>query len=223
MQRFADIILSLIVITILSPLFLVIIIVLKLTGEGEVFYRQQRVGLGGQLFGVFKFATMAKKSENIGTGLITIKGDPRVFPVGRFLRKTKINEFPQILNILIGDMSFVGPRPQVKKHFDVYSNNVKKELIKIRPGLTGIGSIIFRDEESILEKNKSLSYEECYSKIIAPYKGDLELWYINNNSLGLYITLIFITAWVVLFPDSKIFFKLFKDLPPPPPQIFIWN
>src|SRR5580765_5301790 len=106
MQRFTDIILSLIVIMILSPLFLVIIIILKLTGEGEVFYRQKRVGLDGALFGVFKFATMAKNSENTGTGLITIKGDPRVFPVGRFLRKTKINEFPQILNILIGDMSF---------------------------------------------------------------------------------------------------------------------
>jgi len=221
MQRFVDIILSLIVIAILSPLFLVIIIILKLTGEGEVFYRQQRVGLGGQLFGVFKFATMAKNSENMGTGLITIKGDPRVFPVGRFLRKTKINEFPQILNILIGDMSFVGPRPQVKKHFDVYNENVKKELIKIRPGLTGIGSIIFRDEESILEKNKSLTYEECYSKIIAPYKGSLELWYIKNNSFRLYLTLIFTTAWVVVFPESKIFLKVFKGLPQAPQEIIL--
>jgi lipopolysaccharide/colanic/teichoic acid biosynthesis glycosyltransferase len=219
MQRISDIILSLVVIAILSPLFLVIIVILKLTGEGEVFYRQQRVGLGGRLFGVFKFATMAKNSENTGTGLITIKGDPRVFPFGRFLRKTKINEFPQILNILIGDMSFVGPRPQVKKHFDAYSENVRKEITKIRPGLTGIGSIVFRDEEGILEKNKLLSYEECYSTVIAPYKGDLELWYIRKNSFGLYITLIAITAWVVVFSDSKIVLKLFKDIPQPPQEI----
>jgi lipopolysaccharide/colanic/teichoic acid biosynthesis glycosyltransferase len=194
----------------------VIILILRITGEGEIFYRQQRIGLGGKLFGVFKFATMAKNSENIGTGLITVKGDPRVFPVGRFLRKTKINEFPQIVNILIGDMSVVGPRPQVPLHFGVFPEKVKQKIVDVRPGLTGIGSIVFRDEESILEKNKALSYDECYSQLIAPYKGELELWYIRKRSFLTYVSLITLTAWVVVFPNSKIYLKIYKDLPVPP-------
>ena len=165
-QRFFDIVLSLIALVILSPILLVIMLILRFSAEGEVFYRQKRVGLHGNLFGVFKFATMLKNSETIGTGLITTKDDPRVFPFGRFLRKSKLNEVPQVLNILIGDISFVGPRPQVQQHFDVFPEHVKRELKKIRPGLTGIGSIFFRDEESILERNKTLSYDECYAQLI---------------------------------------------------------
>lgn len=219
MQRITDIILSLIVLAVLSPLFLIIMIILKFTGEGEIFYRQQRVGYEGKLFGVFKFATMVKGSSSIGAGFITVKNDPRVLPVGRFLRKTKINEFPQVINILIGDMSFVGPRPQVPKHFEVYSEDIRDEIKNIRPGLTGIGSIVFRDEESILEKNKELSYEECYSKLIAPYKGKLELWYKKNQSYLLYLSLIALTAWVVLFPASKLYFRIFDNLPKPPAEL----
>jgi lipopolysaccharide/colanic/teichoic acid biosynthesis glycosyltransferase len=219
MQRLSDIILSLIVLLILSPLFLIIMIVLKFSGEGEVFYRQQRIGRGGNVFGVFKFATMMKNSSKMGTGFITTKNDPRVLPFGRILRKTKLNEIPQILNVLIGDMSFVGPRPQVPKHFAIYSEQVQKELNKVRPGLTGIGSIFFRDEESILERNKHLPYEECYSRIIAPYKGQLELWYLNHKSMGLYFFLILLTAWVVVFPHSKLPMRQFKSLPSAPPEL----
>jgi lipopolysaccharide/colanic/teichoic acid biosynthesis glycosyltransferase len=219
MQRFFDILFSSIAIIILSPILLVIIIVLRFSGEGEIFYRQQRIGKGGKPFGVFKFATMVKNSSSMGTGFITTKNDPRVLPVGRFLRKTKLNEVPQIFNIFLGDMSIVGPRPQVGRHFEIYSENVKQELNKIRPGLTGIGSIFFRDEESILEKNKHLSYEECYSQLIAPYKGQLELWYIKHRSVWLYFVLIFLTAWVVVFPDSGTRLGIFKDLPVPPPEL----
>lgn len=215
MQRLTDILLSLIVLAILSPLFLVIILILKFTGEGEIFYRQQRVGIGGNVFGVFKFVTMVKNSSAMGTGFITTKNDTRVLPVGRFLRKTKINEFPQIINILIGDMSFVGPRPQVVQHFDVFPDHVKKRIVTVKPGLTGIGSIVFRDEESILEKNNEMSYEECYANLIAPYKGELELWYIERRSYPLYLALLLITAWVVIFPSSKIYYSIFPDLPKP--------
>jgi lipopolysaccharide/colanic/teichoic acid biosynthesis glycosyltransferase len=155
----------------------------------------------------------------MGTGFITTKNDPRVLPVGRILRKTKLNELPQIFNIFLGDMSIVGPRPQVPKHFEIYSGDVKSELKKIRPGLTGIGSIFFRDEEKILEKNKHLSYEECYNNVIAPYKGRLELWYVKHRSIGLYLALIFVTAWVVFFPESKLHLKLFKSLPEPPREL----
>lgn len=221
MQRFFDIILSGIAILILSPLLIIIMIVLKFTGEGEIFYRQERVGRGGHIFRVFKFATMVKNSSNMGTGFITTKNDPRVLPFGRILRKTKLNEIPQIFNIFLGDMSMVGPRPQVPSHFNIYSDHVKSELKKIAPGLTGIGSIFFRDEEIILEKNKQMSYEECYSNLIAPYKGELELWYVKNKSFMLYITLILLTAWVVLSPGSKLPLALFKTLPQPPKELAV--
>jgi lipopolysaccharide/colanic/teichoic acid biosynthesis glycosyltransferase len=132
MQRALDILLSIIAIAILSPLFILVIVILRFTGEGEVFYIQKRVGIGGNIFGVFKFATMVKNSSKMGTGFLTTKGDPRVLPVGRVLRKTKLNELPQLFNVLIGDMSIVGPRPQVPKHFDLYPNHVKEQLNKIR-------------------------------------------------------------------------------------------
>ena len=161
MQRLLDIVLSSFAILILSPLLIVIIVILKFTGEGEIFYKQQRVGKGGKIFGVFKFATMVKNSSKIGTGFITTKNDPRVLPVGRILRKTKLNELPQVFNIFLGDMSIVGPRPQVPKHFEIYSEPVKTELKKIRPGLTGIGSIFLRDEEKItlVGQSKSSKYK----------------------------------------------------------------
>lgn len=157
----------------------------------------------------------------MGTGFITTKNDPRVLPIGRILRKTKLNELPQVFNIFIGNMSVVGPRPQVPKHFDLYSEQVKIQLNKILPGLTGLGSIFFRDEEMILEKNKQLTYDECYSKVIAPYKGELELWYVEHQSIGLYIVLILLTAWVVIFPKSKLHLKLFKSLPQPPQELVL--
>jgi lipopolysaccharide/colanic/teichoic acid biosynthesis glycosyltransferase len=219
MVRFLDILLSGLAILILSPALLIVMLILRFTGEGEVFYLQSRVGKNGNLFNVFKFATMVKNSSAIGTGYITTKNDPRVLPFGKFLRKTKLNEIPQLFNILIGDMSFVGPRPQVKKHFELYTPLVKGELKKIKPGLTGIGSIFFRDEESILERNNALTYEECYNNIIAPYKGELELWYIKNQSIVTYICLIGLTAWVVLFPKTRAHMKLLKDLPRPPKQL----
>lgn len=219
MQRFLDIVLSSVAILVLSPLLLIIMIILKFTGEGEVFYKQERVGKDGKIFGVYKFATMVKNSSKIGTGFITTKNDPRVLPVGRILRKTKLNELPQVFNIFVGDMSVVGPRPQVPKHFEIYPEYVKTELKKISPGLTGIGSIFFRDEEKILDKNKQLSYEECYNNVIAPYKGKLELWYVKHKSLGLYLSLIFLTAWIIIFPNSKLHLSLFRSLPQPPKEL----
>ena len=221
MQRVLDILLSVVAILILSPVFLVIAIILRLTGENEVLYIQNRVGLGGQVFGVYKFATMLKNSPNIGTGFLTTKGDPRVLPFGRLLRKTKLNEFPQLFNILRGDMSFVGPRPQVPKHFDLYRDEVKAQLNTVRPGLTGVGSVVFRDEEEIMERNSQMTHDECYALLIAPYKGQLELWYIANRSIRLYLLLIILTFWIVLFPRSKGYLRLFRDLPSPPETLII--
>ena len=211
-KRLLDIVLSGIAILVLSPLLVPVMIILKCTGEHYVFYGQTRMGLGNSHFKMWKFATMLLNSPNMSGGLHTTKGDPRVLPFGKFLRKTKINELPQIFNIFLGDMSIVGPRPLVDKTFDPYPQEVKDKVYSVRPGLTGIGSIVFRDEETIIS-NSSLPPDECYAKVIAPYKGALELWYLKHIGFCTDFTIIFLTAWVVLFPKSNAVYKIFKDLP----------
>ena len=213
LKRLLDIVVSLIILIILLPLFIPIIIILKLSAEGEVFYFQKRNGINNSKFQIWKFATMLKNSMNMGTGSITLQNDPRVTKIGSFLRKTKINELPQIINILKGDISLVGPRPLVEKTFSAYSEEVQSKIYNVKPGLTGIGSIIFRDEESIISAIKDEDPHKFYKRVIAPYKGELEMWYQENNSFFLDLQLIFMTAWVILFPTSKLYEKWFKDLP----------
>lgn len=213
MQRIIDFILAVLVFILIAPFLIPIMIVLRLTGEGEIFYIQQRVGLKGKSFGLIKFATMLKNSSDMGTVDITLKNDPRVLPIGNFLRRTKINELPQILNIIKGDMSIVGPRPHTKRNFLLYSKQIQEAIATQRPGLTGIGSIIFRDEEDILEHAVDKVF--LYKNVIAPYKGELEHWYINNKSIAKYFVIIFTTAWSIVKPKSKIIWQIFPDLPKP--------
>ena len=215
--RFFDIFFSFLAIFFLLPLFVPIVLILRFTGEREIFYRQVRVGRHGTHFALLKFATMLKNSPSIGPGEITVKNDPRVLPFGCFLRKTKINELPQLFNILAGHISVVGPRPMVPNTFIKYSPEAQSELKKVRPGLTGIGSIIFRDEEKFLEGKSDP--RKFYDDHIIPYKNKLELWFVNNNSISTYFKIIFVTAWVVLFPDSKIAWKVFQKLPSPPDSL----
>lgn len=161
---------------------------------------------------------MLKNSPNIGTGIHTTRKDPRILPMGEFLRKTKINELPQIINILKGDMSIVGPRPLVDKTFEPYPEHVKAIIYNVKPGLTGIGSIVFRDEERLLSETK-LSLEDFYKSHISPYKGELELW--NQKNLSFYndFMLIFLTAWVIISPKSQLVYRIFKDLPIRPQEL----
>jgi lipopolysaccharide/colanic/teichoic acid biosynthesis glycosyltransferase len=180
-KRFFDIIFSLIAIILLLPVFIPIIILLLLTGEHEVFFRQERVGYKNRIFRIWKFATMLKNSPNMGHGDVTMRKDPRITGVGKFLRQSKFNELPQVINILTGDMSFVGPRPLMKVGFDRYSDEMKTKVYNTRPGLTGIGSIVFRDEELILT-HSNLPPHECYRTIILPYKGALEVWYQQHQN-----------------------------------------
>ena len=158
---------------------------------------------------------MLKNSMNIGTGSITLQNDPRVTRIGSFLRKTKINELPQIINILKGDISLVGPRPLVTKTFTAYNEDVQSKIYNVKPGLTGIGSIIFRDEELLISdvKNNGGDVWEFYKGKIYPFKGELEIWYQNNKSLFLDFKLIFLTTWIIVFSNSKLYNKLFNDLP----------
>lgn len=216
MKRLIDIVVSGFALLVLAVPLLLIMLLLRLTGEGKVWYLQERVGKGGRRFKVYKFATMRENSEKIGTGDITLRNDPRVLPVGRVLRKAKINEIPQIINIFKGDMSLVGWRPLMPKSFGYYPQHVQEKIINLRPGLTGIGSIVFRDEEQIVEEaNKEPRL--VYIEDIAPYKGELELWYQDHQSLWLDLKIIFVTAWVVLFPSSRIVSRAFKGLPAPQP------
>lgn len=196
------------------PILLLVSIILKFTGEGEIFYFQNRIGKFGKKFKLYKFATMLKDSESIGTGTITIKNDPRVLPFGKFLRKTKINELPQLLNVLFGDMSVIGPRPQAGRCFDAFEDKAKKEIIKVRPGLSGIGSIIFRSEDEIM--NAQENSIEFYDNHIAPYKGELEIWYVKNRNIFNYFKLIFLTIWIIISPNSKLTWKAFSNLPKSP-------
>lgn len=214
MPRIIDILLATLTLIILLPLFIPIIIVLLLTGEHKVFYLQNRVGYKNKNFRIIKFATMLANSPNMGSGSLTLKNDPRVLPFGSFLRKSKINELPQILNIIIGDLAIVGPRPQMKIDFEKYSEDVQQKIYNVRPGLTGIGSIVFRDEESLIsEASERENPHDFYKRVIAPYKGELEMWYQLNRSLLLDCKLIFMTAWVIFVPTSKLYEKWFSDLP----------
>ena len=170
-KRLLDLFVSIVAIILLSPLLIPIVIGLRLTGEGFIFYKQERIGLNNKRFFILKFATMLKDSPNIGTGVITLRNDPRITPMGGFLRKTKINELPQIFNILLGDISLVGPRPLVQRTFDAYPSEVQKKIYKRKPGLTGIGSVIFRDEESLISNNTGEPH--VYNEqVIAPYKRE---------------------------------------------------
>ena len=211
-KRVLDVLLALAALVVLAPLMLPVVLGLLLTGEHHVFYRQERIGRGNRRFGIWKFATMLKDSPNLAGGLHTTRRDPRVLPLGRFLRITKINELPQLINILVGDMAVVGPRPLVDKTFAPYPDKVKARIYNIRPGLTGIGSIVFRDEERLLSEC-GMPPDEFYSRHIAPAKGAMELWYQEHLSLATDLKLIFLTAWVILFPRSRLLHRWLSDLP----------
>ncbi len=211
-KRIFDILVSFLSILILIPLFIPIMLILKLTGEGEIFYFQERVGLNNKTIKIFKFATMLKNSEQMGSGIYTAKNDPRILPFGNFLRKTKINELPQIINIFNGDISLVGPRPLIRKTFELYNDEEQKIIFSMKPGLTGIGSIVFRNEEEILN-NANMDLEEFYEKYITPYKAQLELWYKQNQSFLCDLQIIFLTSWAIFFKESRLPWIIFKDLP----------
>jgi lipopolysaccharide/colanic/teichoic acid biosynthesis glycosyltransferase len=217
MIRLVDFVATTIALALLSPLLLVVMIVLRFTGEGEVFYLQERVGSGGEPFRVFKFATMLKESPNLAGGYLTQKDDPRVLPVGRFLRKWKINELPQLANVWLGQMSLVGPRPQAAVHYNLYNDEQKAAIDSLKPGLTGLGSLIFRDEEGLLDRS-GLDFDYVHDELITPYKGDLELWYAENRSIGLYFRILLFTAISVLSPGGS-YLEEFPGVPQPPSEL----
>lgn len=218
MQRLFDFFISGLSILVLSPLLLPIILLLRITGEGEVFFSQERMGKGGSLFSLHKFATMLKDSPNIGSGTLTVQNDPRILPLGHFLRKTKINELPQLFNVFKGDMSIVGPRPQSSRNFSAFSEDVQKNIMLVSPGLTGLGSIFFSDEEAML--TSSVNHDEFYDSVIMLYKGQLETWYVNHTTILVDLKIVYVTALKIIFPKQRLnLSKFFDGMPNPPKEL----
>ena len=217
MQRFFDVIFALSGILLLAPLLLCVCLILRLTGEGEIFYAQKRVGRGGQIFNILKFATMLKDSPNIGTGTVTIMNDPRVLPFGRFLRRSKINELPQLLNVIWGDMSLIGPRPQTERCFLAFPESLRDDIVSVRPGLSGLGSIVFRHEEKMLQDDRNA--DDFYDLVIMPYKGELEAWYARHNTIWLYFYLMTLTLLAVILGKTLINKRLWTSIPKVPDEL----
>lgn len=215
LKRSLDIIVAIILLIVLLPILLPICLMLRFTAEGEVFYLQKRVGYHNEMFNIWKFATMLKDSMNMGTGSLTLRNDPRVTKIGKFLRITKINELPQVINVLNGTMSLVGPRPQVERDFLAYPKEIQPLIYNSKPGITGIGSIIFRDEEKLISST-TMPPHDFYREYIAPYKGALELWYQAHASMMTDFKIIFLTAWQIFSPSSELVYNIFKDLPTRP-------
>ncbi len=209
MKRALDVLLSGFGLLLLTPLLLPVALILRLTGEGEVFFLQERMGFGNKPFKITKFATMLKSAGRMGAGDYTIENDPRVLPVGRVLRKTKINELPQLWDVFRGKMSLVGPRPQMLRIHALYGAEYDTVLARVRPGITGIGSIVFRDEERIL--TEAVDRDFCYKHQIVPYKAELERWYADHRTLWLDLWLMFLTIWHIARPQSQLAHRL---LPP---------
>lgn len=217
MQRFFDIFFALSAICLLTPLMVPIALLLRLTGEGHIFFIQKRIGRHKTEFGLIKFVTMQKNSPNVGSGTVTLKDDPRILPLGGILRKTKVNELPQLLNVLNGTMSIIGPRPQTSRCFEAFTKTSQQVISSVRPGISGIGSIVFRAEEEMMHNHSNP--DEFYDQVIMPYKGEIEEWYINNRSLYLYFKCIVLTIWIVCRPKSSILWKSIRNLPSPPSQL----
>lgn len=189
MIRFCDIVFSAIGLLLLSPLFLLVYILIRCESKGGGFYCQQRVGRDGRMFGLYKFRSMRTGSDK--KGLITVGGhDSRITRIGYFIRKYKIDELPQLWNVLKGDMSLVGPRPEVKKYVDLYTEE-QRRVLSVRPGITDYASIEYVDENEIL--GKADDPDRVYVEEIMPAKIKLNMRYIENRSLNEYFKIIGLT------------------------------
>lgn len=189
MIRFFDIVFSMIGLILLSPLFMILYLMIRLESKGGGFYTQERMGKDGLPFRLYKFRSMQTGSDK--KGLITIgEKDNRITRTGYFLRKYKLDELPQLWNVFIGDMSLVGPRPEVKKYTDLYTDE-QRQVLKVRPGITDWASIKYVDENKILGEAKEP--DEAYVTLIMPNKIKLNMVYINHQTLGEYFKIIFTT------------------------------
>ncbi len=193
LKRLFDLILSIVGVLILLPIFLIIGLLIKLTSKGDIIFKQIRVTKNGKEFKIFKFRTMEPNTEK--QSQITVGDDNRITPIGKVLRKTKFDEMPQLFNIIFGDMSFVGPRPEVPKYVALYTKE-QKEILTVRAGITDYASIYFSNENEILGKQKNP--EKYYIEKIIPYKLKLNKKYIKEASIATDIKIIFLTIFKIV-------------------------
>ncbi len=221
LKRLVDILASAIALAIILPLLLVIIVALRFTGNGEVFFRQERIGYKNAKFNVIKFATMYAVGAQ--DKKITINNEMTITRLGGFLRQTKLNELPQLINVLRGDMSFVGPRPLLPESFAEYPPQAQEVIYKVRPGITGLGSVVFRDEEDLVDEARKQDKDiwEFFKEVIFPYKAILEEWYYANRSFLVDFKILLLTAWTLIFPSSQMAFRILKGLPDRPKNLKI--
>ena len=193
-KRCFDILFSLILLILLSPAFLLIAILIKLDSKGPVFFRQERVTTYKRIFKIFKFRTMVNNADKIGSQ-VTVENDSRVTKIGKYLRKVRLDEIPQLINILIGDMSFVGTRPEVLKYVDRYSDAMKATLL-MPAGVTSLASIKFKDEEKLLNDKENV--DDIYVNEVLPLKMEYNLEYIKRFNFFYDIKLLFKTFFAVI-------------------------
>ena len=184
-KRLFDVVCSFLGLVLLAPVFLVVAILVKFDSKGPVFFKHERIGKDFRPFRVYKFRTMHEGAEQHGSS-VTVGSDERITKLGRMLRRTKIDELPQLLNVLKGDMSLVGPRPEVKKYVDLYEQEYRR-LLTVRPGITDPASLHYSEEEKVLAL--SPNWEEDYRTRILPDKIRLSLQYVENHSLGIDLSL----------------------------------
>lgn len=199
LKRIFDIIFALFLLFFLSPLFVVISFLVKLTSSGEVFFKQIRVGYKQEKFVIYKFRTMYQHTKG---SLVTISGDSRITPLGRILRKIKLDEIPQLFNVLVGNMSIVGPRPEVETYIKYYPELSKKIIFSVKPGITDVSSICLFDEEDILKKKNDL--QDFYINSLIPLKIKMAIWYVEHQNIWLDFYLVVLTVEMIL---NKLFYK----------------
>lgn len=211
-KRCLDLLLAAAALTLLAPLLLLAALLLKLTGEHQIFFLQNRVGQNGRIFSVIKFITMRKGSNQLDGAV----NKSRILPLGRVLRITKIDELPQLFNVLRGDMSIIGPRPLTVESFQYYSPEARQIIARMRPGLSGIGSIVFRHEAQAIGRSKA-NFMKCYARFM-PYKGELEKWYFLHQNLLLDVKLLLLTVLVTAGVPVNVGWWL-NDMPPMPRSV----
>ena len=194
-KRLLDFLFSFIGLIFLSPILVLIAFWIKFDSNGPVFFRQERVGLNGKIFKIRKFRSMHINSEI--QGKLTVGNDPRITTSGKFIRRFKVDELPQLIDVLLGRMSLVGPRPEVKEFIDVYPKDIREKILSVRPGITDMASIEMVDENEILGKHQDA--KQAYIDNILPIKQKLYLDYVENHNVWMDIYIIFLTIKKVLF------------------------
>ncbi len=206
-KRFFDLSFALLGLVVLSPFLICCALKIKFEDKGAIFYRGERVGLNGKIFRIFKFRTMVVDAEKLGPSS-TSEDDKRITSIGKFLRKYKLDELPQLINVLVGDMSLVGPRPEVQQFTDLYTDE-EKIILTVRPGITDWASLWNSDEGAVLAG--AADPDKAYMELIRPTKLKLQIKYVTERSFWVDLKIIMLTLKAILQPESQAFQEIHRE------------